>query len=83
MAEVTYTLTIAGQPADGELLASVQSLEIEPGNTGATYQLAQAYRKKGNTKRANELFATVSKAKSQEREDLMRKGLELIKEGGK
>jgi phage protein D len=29
MAEVSYTLTVAGQPADGELLASVQSLEVE------------------------------------------------------
>jgi tetratricopeptide (TPR) repeat protein len=68
---------------DGAIDQLERSLEIEPGNTGATYQLAQAYRKKGNTKRANELFATVSKAKSQERDDLMRKGLELIKEGGK
>jgi tetratricopeptide (TPR) repeat protein len=60
-----------------------QALRIEPGNTTATYQLAQAYRKKGDSKRANELFASVSKAKSEEREELMRKGLELIKEGGK
>lgn len=29
MAEVSYLLTIGGQPADGELLASVQSLEVE------------------------------------------------------
>ena len=71
----------------GEAAAAIEQLEralhIEPGNTSATYQLAQAYRKTGNMKRANELFATVSKAKSQEREELLRKGLELIKEGGK
>jgi tetratricopeptide (TPR) repeat protein len=60
-----------------------QALRIEPGNTTATYQLAQAYRRNGDTKRANELFASVKKAKSDEREELMHKGLELIKEGGK
>jgi Tfp pilus assembly protein PilF len=68
---------------DGAVEQLEEALRIEPGNTTAIYQLAQAYRKKGNTKRANELFASVSKAKSEEREELMRKGLELIKEGGK
>ena len=68
----------------GEAIAQLErALEIEPGNSTATYRLAQAYRKKGDLKRANELFATVSKAKSEERDELMRKGLELIKEGGK
>jgi thioredoxin-like negative regulator of GroEL len=57
--------------------------QIDPENTTATYQLAVAFRKKGETRRANELFARVSQAKSQEREDLMKKGLELITEGGR
>jgi predicted Zn-dependent protease len=60
-----------------------RAVQLDPDNTVATYQLATAFRRKGDSARANELFAKVSKAKSQEREELMKKGLELITEGGR
>jgi predicted Zn-dependent protease len=67
---------------DGAVDQFERALAIDADNSTATYQLAQAYRKKGD-KRANALFAKISKEKAEERQKLLRKGLELITEGAK
>ncbi len=60
------------------------ALELEPDNVSATYQLAQLLRRKGETARANELFAKVSKVKSQDREQFTKGGLQhIIRVGSK
>lgn len=61
-----------------------RALKLEPENTTAMYQLAQVLTKKGETARAKELFAKVSKAKADEREQLTTKGLaQIVREGPK
>jgi tetratricopeptide (TPR) repeat protein len=61
-----------------------RALELDPENVSATYQLAQVYQKKGDTARAKELFAKVSKAKAEDREQFTRGGLQhIIRAGSK
>ena len=61
-----------------------RALELDPENVSATYQLAQVYQKKGDTVRAKELFAKVSKAKAEDREQFTRGGLQhIIRAGSK
>ncbi len=59
-----------------------RALALEPDNVTATYQLAQICQKKGDTARARELFAKVSKAKSEERDQFTRGGLQHIIQAG-
>lgn len=59
-----------------------RALKLDPDDTTAAYQLALLYRKKGNTKRAEELFAKVSKAKTEDREQFTQRNLvKIIREG--
>lgn len=72
----------------GQLDLAVQhltrALELDPENVSATYQLAQVYQKKGNSTRARELFAKVSKAKAEDREQFTRGGLaHIVREGSR
>lgn len=66
----------------GELDKAIEHLEhalrLEPDHVGATYQLAQAYGRKGDSNRSKELFAKVSKAKADEREQFTTRGLQMI-----
>jgi tetratricopeptide (TPR) repeat protein len=55
-----------------------RALELDPDNVTATYQLAQVLQRKGDRARAKELFAKVSKAKAEEREQFTRGGLQHI-----
>ena len=59
-----------------------RALELDPDNVTATYQLAQICQKKGDTARARELFAKVSKAKAEDREQFTRGGLQHIIRAG-
>ena len=59
-----------------------RALELDSNNVNATYQLAQIYQKKGDTARARELFAKVSKAKAEDREQFTRGGLQHIIRAG-
>src|SRR5215471_10965164 len=59
-----------------------RALELDSGNVNATYQLAQICQKKGDTARARELFAKVSKAKAEDREQFTRGGLQHIIRAG-
>lgn len=65
----------------GDLVRAARELEaavkIEPADTGALYQLATIYRKTGNTKRADELFEKVAKARKAP-DDSNRPNLEQI-----
>jgi DNA-binding SARP family transcriptional activator len=59
-----------------------KALELDPAETSTTYQLALAYRKKGNLGRAKELLAKVDQAKSESREQFMKHTLlRLVREG--
>jgi predicted Zn-dependent protease len=59
-----------------------RALELDPGDSSATYQLAQAYRKKGDARRADELFAKVSQEKAEAREQFTQRNLvRIIREG--
>lgn len=61
-----------------------RALELDPDNVAATYQLAQVYQKKGDSVRAKELFAKVSKAKAEDREQFTRGGLQhIMREGAR
>jgi tetratricopeptide (TPR) repeat protein len=59
-----------------------RALELDAGNVNATYQLAQICQKKGDTARAHELFAKVSKAKAEDRDQFTRGGLQHIIRAG-
>ncbi len=67
---------------DGQFEDAVVHLEhamaLDPTNVGAIYQLAQVYSRKGNTSRAKELFAKVSKMKTEDRENFTKRGLQQI-----
>jgi len=67
---------------DGRLDEAIVHLEraitLDPTNVGAIYQLAQVYSRKGDTSRAKELFAKVSKMKTDDRENFANRGLEQI-----
>jgi cytochrome c-type biogenesis protein CcmH/NrfG len=72
----------------GELDLAVQhlarALELDSENISATYQLAQIFQKKGDSARAQQLFAKVSQAKAEEREQFTRGGLQqIIREGSR
>jgi Flp pilus assembly protein TadD len=58
------------------------ALDLDPENVSATYQLAQVCQKKGEGARAKQLFAKVSKAKAQDREQFTRGGLQHIIRAG-
>jgi Flp pilus assembly protein TadD len=61
-----------------------RALELDPNNVAATYQLAQVYQKKGDSVRAKQLFAKVSKAKAEDREEFTRGGLQhIVREGSR
>lgn len=58
-----------------------RALELDPEDSSATYQLAQAYRKQGD-QRAAALFAKVSKEKAEARERINERNLvKIIREG--
>ncbi len=59
-----------------------RALELDPDNVTATYQLAQICQKKGESARAKELFAKVSKAKAEDREQFTKGGLQHIIRAG-
>ncbi len=56
----------------GDLAGAAKHLEaamaLDPKDTSAAYQLGMVYRRQGDTKRAQEMFARVGKAKSGEQE---------------
>jgi predicted Zn-dependent protease len=63
-----------------------QAAELDPAHTPALYALAQAYRKKGDVARAQEMLARVSKLNAQERGDdpdgeLKRAVIRIVREG--
>jgi Flp pilus assembly protein TadD len=55
-----------------------RAIALDPTNVGAIYQLAQVYNHKGETSRAKELFAKVSKMKADDRENFTNRGLQQI-----
>lgn len=61
------------------------AFRLDPENVAAIYQLAQAYRKKGDAARANELFAKVSQAKAEASEQQAgRRGLlRIVRDGAR
>jgi superkiller protein 3 len=61
------------------------ALRLDKENVAAIYQLAQAYRKRGDTARANELFAKVSQAKAEASEQQAgRRGLlRIVRDGSR
>jgi len=63
-----------------------KAAELDPEHTPALYALAQAYRKKGDVARAQEMLARVSKMNAQERGDdpdgeLKRAVIRIVREG--
>jgi tetratricopeptide (TPR) repeat protein len=59
-----------------------KSLQLDPDDTTAAYQLATLYRKKGNTQRAQELFDKVSQAKSEDHDQFTQRNLvRILREG--
>jgi len=67
---------------DGAKAALERALKLDPDDTTAAYQLAFLCRKKGDVQRANELFAKVSKAKAEDRDQVTRRNLvKIIREG--
>jgi tetratricopeptide (TPR) repeat protein len=54
---------------DGAVTELEQAIALDPENTAAIYNLAQAYRKKGDRTRAADLLARVSALNAQERGD--------------
>lgn len=67
---------------DGRFEEALKHLELaislDPENVPAMYQLAQVYNRKGDTSRAKELFAKVSKKKADDRENFTTRGLQQI-----
>ncbi|MCI0664504.1 MAG: tetratricopeptide repeat protein, partial [Acidobacteria bacterium] len=59
-----------------------KALELDSNESSSLYQLAVAYRKKGNQQRARELFAKVDQLKTESREQFMKRTLlRLVREG--
>ena len=74
-------LLLAQGNTRGAITQLEKSLQLDPANIPATYQLATAYRKNGETARSAALFATVSKAKSEEKDDTTSAGfLRLLRQ---
>jgi cytochrome c-type biogenesis protein CcmH/NrfG len=69
--------------ADDAIREFEAALRVDPADVSATYLLAQAYRKKGDVLRANELFAKVTQAKAEAAEQKARRGglLRIVREG--
>jgi tetratricopeptide (TPR) repeat protein len=67
---------------DGRLEEAAMHLKravtLDPENAAAIYQLAQVYNRSGNTSKARELFAKVSKMKADDRENFTNRGLQQI-----
>jgi tetratricopeptide (TPR) repeat protein len=67
---------------DGQLEEATAHLQramnLDPANVGAIYQLAQVYSRKGESARAKELFAKVSRMKAEDRENFTKRGLQQI-----
>ena len=61
------------------------ALRLDAADVSATYLLAQAYRKKGDALRANEVFAKVSQAKAEAAEQKARRGglLRIVRDGAR
>ena len=61
------------------------ALRLDAADVSATYLLAQAYRKKGDAARANELFAKVTQAKAEAAEQKARRGglLRIVRDGAR
>jgi len=55
-----------------------RAIALDPANVGAIYQLAQVSNRRGDTARAKELFAKVSKMKADDRENFASRGLQQI-----
>jgi thioredoxin-like negative regulator of GroEL len=55
-----------------------RALKLDPGDIAAAYQLAFLCRKRGDTQRADELFAKVSQAKAEDRDQTAKKNLVRI-----
>jgi tetratricopeptide (TPR) repeat protein len=71
------------EPAIREL---EKAAELDPGNTASLYALSQAYRKKGDTARAQALLARVTRLNARERGDdpdgeLRRAVVRIVREG--
>jgi len=61
-----------------------KALELDPTDLSPCYQLAQAYRRKGEKERADELFAKFVKFRDEDRErHINRNLLKLLREGEK
>jgi predicted Zn-dependent protease len=68
---------------DGATRSLEAALKLEPDNVAAMYRLAQVLSKKDDP-RAKELFAKVSKAKADEREQFTTRGLQqIVREGSR
>ena len=72
----------------GEVERAIQelekALELDPKDESPMYQLAQAYRRKGDLNRAKDLFAKVDRSKAEERDKFMNRTLlRLVREGAK
>jgi tetratricopeptide (TPR) repeat protein len=70
---------------DGAIQELEKAVALDPQSTGSIYNLAQAYRKKGDRERAAELLSRVSKLNEQERgddreADLKRVVMRLVRE---
>jgi tetratricopeptide (TPR) repeat protein len=70
-----------------EVDAAISELQkaasLNPSATGPLYLLAQAYRRKGDESRAQELIAQVSKMQAEDRESLAQGGLRQLAREGK
>ena len=71
---------------DGAIVQLAKAVDLDEGSTAAIYNLAQAYRRKGDTMRAAELLARVSRLNAQERgddpgADLKRMVVRIVREG--
>lgn len=60
-----------------------KAVELDPDDLTATYQLAQALQKKGQTARARELFSKVEKAKIADRDLTRQNLLRILREQSK
>jgi tetratricopeptide (TPR) repeat protein len=55
-----------------------RAIALDGTNVGAIYQLAQVYSRKGDSSRAKELFAQVSRMKAEDRENFLHRGFQQI-----
>ena len=79
-------LLLKRDDVDGAITELEKAAALDSGSTAAIYNLAQAYRKKGDKTRAAELLARLSKLNAQERgddptADLKRMVVRIVREG--